>query len=163
MVSLGFLEQVDIFYQLNNEQLQKIANICQEKTFDVGTVIFEDNSVSDEMYIIANGAVAIQVNPEVLGMESSGDVASHTVSTLRRGQTFGEVALVDEGVRSASAKCLVEGTKLLVIKRKDLIDLSEDDFRLGYILMRNVAADLAFKVRGADLMVREHLLWKPRR
>jgi hypothetical protein len=28
--------------------------------------------------------------------------------------------------------------------------------------MRNIAADLAFKIRGTDLMIREQLLWRPR-
>jgi hypothetical protein len=33
---------------------------------------------------------------------------------------------------------------------------------LGYRLMRNIAADLAFKIRGTDLAIREQLLWRPR-
>jgi hypothetical protein len=34
---------------------------------------------------------------------------------------------------------------------------------MGYILMRNVASDLSLKIRQTDLMVREQLLWSPRR
>jgi hypothetical protein len=34
---------------------------------------------------------------------------------------------------------------------------------MGYVLMRNIAADLSFKIRSADLMIREQLLWRPGR
>jgi hypothetical protein len=39
--------------------------------------------------------------------------------------------------------------------------LCEEDYQLGYQIMRNVAVALAFKIRGADLTVREQLLWRP--
>jgi len=85
-----------------------------------------------------------------------------TIATLRRGQTFGEVALVDQGLRSASAHCISKKTQLLVISRDRLVNLCDSYPDLGYCLMRNIAADLAFKIRGTDLMVRERLLWRPR-
>jgi hypothetical protein len=34
--------------------------------------------------------------------------------------------------------------------------------QLGYRLMRNLAADLAMKIRHTDLQVREQLTWQPR-
>ena len=33
---------------------------------------------------------------------------------------------------------------------------------MGYRVMRNIAADLSFKIRGSDLAIREQLLWRPR-
>jgi hypothetical protein len=33
---------------------------------------------------------------------------------------------------------------------------------LGYQIMRNIAVDLAFKMRSTDLMVREQSLWRAR-
>jgi len=43
------------------------------------------------------------------------------------------------------------------------VRMCRDDFEMGYILMRNVASDLALKIRQTDLMVREQLLWVPRK
>ena len=85
-----------------------------------------------------------------------------TIATLREGQTFGEVALVDQGLRSASARCSEAETLLLKIPRDKLIRLCESYPELGYRIMRNMAADLAFKIRGSDLAIREQLLWRPR-
>ena len=154
------LREVNIFYDLNEEQLKRIMQICQESTYHQGTLIFQENTASNELYIIVEGMVDIQVDPHILGVEVADVLGPTTITTLQRSQVFGEMALVDQGLRSASAKCVSRYAKLLVIKREDLIRLCEEDYQLGYLVMRNMAADLAFKIRSTDLMVREQLLWR---
>jgi CRP/FNR family cyclic AMP-dependent transcriptional regulator len=161
MQRINILREVDIFQDLSESQLERVAQICEERVCHIGAVIFEENTASDELYIIADGMVDIRVDPSILGIPSQADPT--TITTLRRGQIFGEVALVDQGLRSASARCADNNTKLLVINRDDLISLCDQDFQMGYVLMRNIAADLSFKVRSADLMIREQLLWPPGR
>ncbi len=151
------LRQADIFYELTNTQLELVASICEEKTYQTGDVIFEENTRSDELYVIANGEVEIQINPSLIGGQDSG--TPQTIATLRRGQNFGEVALVDEGLRSASARCAQHDTHLIVIPRDKLMLLCDTYPQLGYRLMRNLAADLAMKIRNTDLQVREQLTW----
>jgi CRP-like cAMP-binding protein len=159
MSFLAMLQDADIFYNLHPEHLAQIEAICTEVVFPKGKVIFTENSSGNEMYIVARGAVEIQVDPAMLGLET--DTQPTTIVTLRKGQVFGEVVLIDQGLRSASAKVAEENTRLIVIKREDLIALCERDYQLGYKLMRNIAEDMAFKIRGTDLMVREQLLWQP--
>ncbi len=161
MQRINILREVDIFQDLSESQLERVAQICEERVCHIGAVIFEENTASDELYIIADGMVDIRVDPSILGIPSQADPT--TITTLRRGQVFGEVALVDQGLRSASARCADNNTKLLVINRDDLISLCDQDFQMGYVLMRNIAADLSFKIRSADLMIREQLLWPPGR
>lgn len=157
------LKQVDIFMDLRPEQLETISAICREKTFSGNEIIFKENTASDELYIILDGQVEILVDPGTLGVVREGTVRPSTIATLRRGQSFGEVALVDQGVRSASARCARDGTRLLVIGRQDFEKLCQADFELGYLVMRNIAADLSLKIRQTDLMVREQLLWGQKR
>jgi CRP/FNR family cyclic AMP-dependent transcriptional regulator len=161
MQRINILRGVDIFQDLSESQLERVAQICEERVCQMGAVIFEENTASDELYIIADGMVDIRVDPSILGVPSQ--AGPTTIATLRRGQIFGEVALVDQGLRSASARCAVNNTKLLVIKRDDLIAICGQDFQMGYVLMRNIAADLSFKIRSTDLIVREQLLWRPGR
>ena len=159
---LHILREVGIFQDLDEERLKRVAGICQERTYEMGTLIFAENTASQELYVIAQGAVDIQVDPAILGIEREGLPGPTTITTLQRGQVFGEVALADEGLRSASARCASKTARLLVISREDLIRLCEEDSWLGYLVMRNVAAELALKIRHTDLMVREQLLWRPR-
>ncbi len=151
------LKQADIFYELTTTQLELIGSICEERHCQTGDIVFAENSVGDELYVIANGEVEIQVDPALVGGKPSG--GPQTIATLRRGQSFGEVALVDEGNRSASARCAQHDTHLIVIPRDKLMLLCDTYPQLGYRLMRNLAADLAMKIRNTDLQVREQLYW----
>lgn len=157
MTNTHILEQVDIFQDLTTAQLELIDKICHEKTYNKGEVIFEENTPSREFCIIMDGEVEIQIDPDTIG-DGTDAYQPSTIAVLRWGQSFGEVAIVDPGVRSASAKCGTETCKLLVIDRDDFISLLENDYQMGYIVMRNFAADLALKIRQTNLQLRESLM-----
>ncbi len=160
MSFITILKQADIFYELTNTQLELVASICTEKTYQSGEIIFEENTPGNQLHVIANGEVDILVNPALIGKEDKG--GSFTLATLRRGQSFGEVSLVDEGLRSAGARAAMQDTRLIIIPRDKLMLLCDTYPQLGYRLMRNLAADLAMKIRHTDLQVREQLTWQPR-
>jgi CRP-like cAMP-binding protein len=163
MSHLSILKRTDIFYDLTPAHLEMIAALCQERSARAGEIIFEENTPGIELFVIVRGEVEILVDPALVGgspaRRTSGPV---TIATLRDGQTFGEVSLVDQGLRSASARCATDNTRLLVIPREKLLTLCEGRPELGYRVMRNVAADLAFRIRNSDLAIREQLFWRPR-
>lgn len=155
---VNFLKQSDIFYQFTPTQLELVSNLCQEVVCQAGEVIFRENSSSKELYVIVQGEVDILIHR---GSKDSQGKNETAVARLRLGQSFGEVALVDEGLRSASAISAQKDTRLLVIPRDKIIMLCETYPQLGYRLMYNLAADLAMKIRNTDLRIREQLLYKP--
>jgi CRP-like cAMP-binding protein len=104
--------------------------------------------------------VNIIVDPALVDEGQRSGTKPQAIATLRRGQSFGELALVDEGIRSASAQCTSAKADLLLIPRTELLDLCDMDRDLGYKLMRNIASDLATKLRTTDLLVRDQLLRK---
>ncbi len=155
------LKQIEIFSDLSPAQLKMIVDLCEERQCQAGETVFEENSSGSELYVIAQGEVEIRLNPAVISPEDAGGSPA-TITTLRRGQSFGEIALVDQGLRSASAVCAADAL-LLVLPRRRLLDLCEANPTLGYQLMRNLAADLALKIRNTDLSIREHLLYGSKR
>jgi CRP/FNR family cyclic AMP-dependent transcriptional regulator len=158
---VNYLKQSDIFYQFTPTQLELVANLCQEVVFQAGEIILKENSSSQELYIITQGEVEILLNPALIDASDMDKDIGSVIATLRRGQSFGEVALVDEGLRSATARAAQKDTHLLAISRDKLIMLCETYPQLGYRLMYNLAADLAMKIRNTDLRMREQLLYKP--
>jgi CRP/FNR family transcriptional regulator, cyclic AMP receptor protein len=159
MSVVNVLKQADIFFELTNTQLELVASICSERHFQAGDIIFEENTPGDELYIIASGEISIVVDPAMIG-KADGSNTVHVIATLRRGQSFGEVSLVDEGLRSAGARCAQQDTHMIVIPRDKLMLLCDTYPQLGYRLMRNLAADLAMKIRNTDLQVREQITYR---
>ena len=151
------LKQADIFDGLTATQMELIGSICSEKQYNSGDTLFKENTPGDGLYVIVNGSVEIQVDPSLVAGHHVGD--PYTLATLRRGQSFGEISMVDEGYRSASARVVQYDTRLIHIPREALMLLCDTYPALGYRLMRNLAADLAMKIRSTDLKVRDHLYW----
>jgi len=145
MVIVNYLKQAGVFQDLTPTQFQLIASIASERSFQAGEVVFEEQSNGTELYVIARGSVAIQINTG-----SQSDSQTQTIAMLSAGQSFGEVALVDSGLRSAQATCAEDNTQLVVIGRDRLNTLCENYPALGFKLMRNLAADLAMKIRTTD-------------
>ena len=145
MSSPRILETVEIFLDLNLAQLEKIYDICTEIHCTRGTNIVKENTPSTEMYVILDGEVEILV-----GQNSEQGLIEKRIATLGRGQSFGEIALVDQGLRSATVRCLTDSCRVLEISRKDLLDLLKKNPDIGYQVMFNLAADICLKFRQAS-------------
>ncbi len=153
------LATTEIFDNFNDAQLTLVAALCTPVTYNQGHVLLNENDQSDEMYIIGRGGVEVLVNPSAVGAAAGPAGVSPVVLTeLRQGQVVGEVALVDQGVRSATIRVSRDETLLLRLRRDQLMRLCETYPVLGYKLMRNLASELATKIRNTDWLVRQYQL-----
>ncbi|MEI6289477.1 MAG: cyclic nucleotide-binding domain-containing protein [Chloroflexota bacterium] len=152
---VNILKTSDIFFQFTQAQMEMVAAISKEKSFSSGDIIIEENAKSKDLYLIASGDVTIFIQSK----ENYDQI--QILATLGKGQTFGEIALVDEGHRSASVKAKDGYVKLLEIPRDKLLMLCETYPSLGFRLMSNLAANLAMMVRNADRAVSNKTLPKP--
>ncbi len=148
MDPLGVIKNVDLFDGATVEELQTVAAICVERTYHSGDTITEQGKHGDELFIINQGFV------EVIRSGKPPDSSPRAVVNLGRGQIFGEIALVDHGPRSATIRAVSEKLIVQVVNRDQFEQLCEKNHHLGYIVMRNIAADLAFKMRHHHLTIR---------
>ncbi|MFQ5421641.1 MAG: cyclic nucleotide-binding domain-containing protein [Anaerolineae bacterium] len=155
---LTTLSLTDIFDNLTDTQLKLVAAICEPDVYKKGAVLLRENDDTDEFYVIARGSVEILMDPMVVGTAVDEKIDPIVLTQLRQGQVFGEVALVDQGMRTATARVSRDDTQLLRIPRQRIMLLCETYPELGYKLMKNLAADLAFKIRNTDLTVRQYQL-----
>jgi CRP-like cAMP-binding protein len=144
MANARILETIEIFSDLTLEELEKVYQVCNEIICTKGTTIVKENTPSTEIYLILEGEVEIIVGASSL----SGD-KERKIGVLERGQSFGEVALVDQGVRSATVRCVTDPCRLMEISRNELLVLLQSEPQIGFKVMFNLAADLCFKFRQA--------------
>jgi CRP-like cAMP-binding protein len=141
------LQGVDLFEGLTDKELDQVAAICIEKRFKPGELITQEGAQGAELFIITEGFVEI-----LLGERPA--APARVVVSLGPGQIIGEMALVDQGPRSASVRATSQPTVVQTIHRADLDALCQQETRIGYVIMRNLAADLSFKMRHRNLLER---------
>jgi CRP-like cAMP-binding protein len=133
------LKSVYLFRGLSPAQLERLGGITRAARYDVGDVIFRQNDPGDHLYVITQGQVQVQVTGD--------DGAPHAAVFLGTGQVFGEMALLDQGPRSATVIAAQPDTEVCALAQADLAALFEADTGLGFVMMRNLALDLSFKIR----------------
>lgn len=141
MALLELLKRVALFDGLTQSELDKVAQLCTEKSYPTGGIIIQQGDTGDELYIIQEGQVEILV----MGIKPE-----RPVVVLGKGQILGEMSLLDEGFRSATGRAAAP-TIVQSIRGDQFTQLTSQDHHIGYIVMRNLAADLSFKLRHRNL------------
>jgi CRP/FNR family transcriptional regulator/CRP/FNR family cyclic AMP-dependent transcriptional regulator len=113
----GVLESVPLFRDLSEPDLDLLAAGLRTRRFRRGEVIFHQGDPGDALHIILSGRVKIS-SPSETGVEA-------ILTTLRPGEFFGSLALLDGAPRSASATA-VEPTETLILPRDRFRQLLSD-------------------------------------
>ena len=99
-----YLQQSELFSGLTPEQVEQITALGQEFVYNADDVIIREGDPSDEIYIICSGMVEVDVSRGAIP-DVPGPPQMTSLVRLGQGQVFGEMALVDRGVRSATVRC----------------------------------------------------------
>ena len=134
--SIDFLKRVSMFEDLDQKSLEAIANAAVEQRYEPGQDIVRQGDTGVGAFIIRSGKV--DVIQDRGGKETK-------LSTLGPGEVFGEMALLDEFPRSATAKA-VEPTVALGIQRWHFKGILESHPQLALALL----PILSRRIRNAE-------------
>lgn len=98
------LRSVPLFADLEPRELESFSQVAVPRSFPAGTRVFHEGDRSDACYIVASGSFRVT--------REHSDGRAITLATLGPGEVFGELAMLDHDVRSASAEALDEGELL---------------------------------------------------
>jgi CRP/FNR family cyclic AMP-dependent transcriptional regulator len=115
------LGKTQIFAGLDHEQLLSLAQASIRRSYVRGESIFHQGDPGEALFAIAEGLVKI-----VLLSEDGNEMV---LATLTSADTFGELAMIDGGPRSASARA-VEPTTAFALPRDSFLNAVKDNPRL---------------------------------
>lgn len=112
---VGLLKGVELFSELNEEQLGMLANLVVSQNFNRDeTVVLEGDDSVQALYLIASGSVQVYM--------TGADGRETILSFLERGDFFGEMSLIDGEPRSASVRTVTDA-QMLIIHRESFLQL----------------------------------------
>ncbi|NOX37432.1 MAG: cyclic nucleotide-binding domain-containing protein [Calditrichaeota bacterium] len=132
------LKKIPIFEELSRRELSSIERILHQRTYRPGEIIFHQGDAGVGMYIIEKGTVEIILEP-----------ANQVVAELSDGEFFGELALLDESPRSATARAKTE-CRMLGFFQSDLFGLIERDPRLGVKIVLRLASIIGDRLKHSN-------------
>lgn len=130
---LASLAAIPFFGGLDPAALERLAAGMRSRRFRRGEVIFHIGDPGDALFVIVSGEVKISLPSE------TGDEA--ILATLRPGDVFGELALLDGAPRSASASALVP-TETVILPREKFRELIATEAGVRDALLASIAGEL---------------------
>ena len=140
------MENIPWFMELKPEHFEKMAEIASVHNFPEGSELFREGDREDRLYVVIEGRVGIEIF-----VPQRGRVSILTAEPL---DTFGWSSVTPTiRTRTASARAVLP-TRVIGFDSEALRNLCDEDFELGYFIMRRIANIIA----GRLLITRLQLL-----
>ena len=135
-LKMEVLHQMPLFRHLTYQELVRVMNITQVRTYETDAEVVAEGADGDELFIVLTGKVRVES-------------AHAKIAELGPGEHFGEMALVDKAPRSADVLAS-EPSSLLAIKRRDFFDIIRKDHPIAVKLLWSFLHVLTERLRNTS-------------
>ena len=139
---LKFLSSVPVFDTLSRHQLRKIHNLIHIREFEEGEIVFRQDDPGVGMYIVREGLVDVYTEYS--------DMTKRKIASMKSGDFFGEIALLNDSKRSATITA-ARKSRLFCLFRPDLLSVMDSDPKLGMRLIYRLSQIVAERLRLSSL------------
>jgi len=138
---MAILGRTPVFAGLSRRLLARLAVQLFEKAYAPGETVFREGDPGKGLFIVLDGEV------EIIRETAQGD---QRLATYAPGTAFGELALIDDLPRSATARASTP-SRLLILYRSHFETLVAGDKATALVVMHNLLRTLAGYVRATSV------------
>ena len=138
-IIIDILKNLRLFRDLNYNAIKELTFLFSERVFQAGETIFAENDTDNSLQVIISGDVRITQRANVSGEE--------TLTVLKKGDFFGEMALLEEMPRTATAFALEE-TKVFMLFKIKLESLFFSRPQIGVTIAAQLAKIMSARLRA---------------
>ncbi len=142
---LGVLSEMELFSEIDFNSLVILSNLFEERVYNQEEIIFKEDSIGTSMMMITSGEVRIS--------QISDPQTEEALIVLKKGDVFGEMALLDDMPRSATA---IANTNVIIfeIQRERFLNFIENNKEAGVKILMKLAKILSSRLRETDAKVK---------
>jgi CRP-like cAMP-binding protein len=143
------LADIPIFSRLSNEEMRYVARHMHVFSLEEGDKIFEEGEIGNCICFVVEGVLDV--------IKTSQTGISVVIAALAKGNTIGEMAVIDDFPRSATVKARTKAM-LIIFTREEFEFILEQNPRLGIKLLKGISRSLSIHLRRtsdklSDLML----------
>ena len=146
--NLDFLSRLPLFQELSLDEISILDQYLGLLELAKGDTVFDEGESGEFVCFVVNGEL------EVLKKSAGGD--SSVITKLGKGQTIGEMALVDELPRSATVRTR-SPSSLTVLSRKDFEELAVQSPEIAIKILKYLARSLSLSLRKTSNRLSDNL------
>lgn len=135
------LSSMPTFNKLSNSQIKNLIDLTHNRFYEAGEYVFHQGDPGIGLYIIQDGEIRIT--------QTTPDNNQYDLVKFGRGEFFGELALLDNVKRSASAIASRDST-LTVIFKPDLDEFINRYPKIGVEILKGMAKIIAARLRNVN-------------
>jgi len=128
--TIGFIHKVPLFQGLNKRQLERLAKSFVDREYAAEQAIVTQNRGGEGFFVIVSGGAR--------AIRQRSDGTQSVVNTFGPTDFFGELALLDDGLRTATV-VTTEATRCLVLTRWDFLALLKEDADMAIVVLQELA------------------------
>ncbi len=131
------ISEMPLFDALDASEVSEIEKCMLYQDLERGTVVYKQGSCGKSVCFVVEGELAVRHHGE------DGEVQ---IATVRRGESVGEMAIIDGLTRSADVVAATDAS-VLILKQSDFDALVEDQPAIGVKVLRSLARAMSMTLR----------------
>lgn len=142
------LQRLHLFQRLTFDETTRLGGLIEYLDAEPGTVVIEENSLGNALFVIAQGEVSITRDVNQDGAHDSAE----EIGRLKDGDLFGEMSLIDDLLTSARVTTVTK-CRLLKMPRERFEALLASDEKLAVKVYRSFCRTLSDRLRRTTSML----------
>jgi CRP/FNR family cyclic AMP-dependent transcriptional regulator len=148
-MEIAFYRKIFLFQDLEEDELHQVLRNTTSQEFSAGAVIVQEGEPGDSMFIMCQGEVQITKQLTLMLEEDTPKERVMTRLKAADGVSFGEMALLENEVRSATVTALSD-CLLLELRRGEFLRLVQENPSMGIKLLLRLAQLLSRHLRKTN-------------
>ncbi len=147
--TIDYLIDIALFDELTPNELGITAHYMNFFEFEKGKTLFKEGDSGDYVCFIVEGEVEI--------IKSTVTAKRAVIATIRKGSTLGEMSIIDNTPRSATARAK-QNTTLVILSKRGFNSILEKHPKIGIKILKGIARLLSLNMRRTSSHLADYML-----